>query len=475
MVLLPTDRLRMTRHRSAILIAAADYRLRQRLGELLLQHGYEVPETCTPARAPHAIRQRPDLLLAILEAPIEQPAQAFHAAAEIRRFNKRIPLVLIASRGSEEIAAAALRSGFCDYFNQAFSQDALLASLERSLGGPAHPPAVAESTLLPSLVGGERMIGESKSIQEIKSCIGKVAASDSNVLITGETGTGKELTAQLIHENSVRRGRPLVCVNCAAIPDSLLESELFGYERGAFTGAHASNEGMLARANGGTVFLDEIGDLTLYAQAKILRAIETKEVQRLGGRRSVQLNVRIIAGTNQKLDSMVSENKFREDLYYRLNVVRIHLQPLRQRRSDLRPLFDQCIRELNGRFGRRVKGLTESALNQLLEYDWPGNVRELRNLFEAIYVTLPREAARFIDIPESFRERLGNGNGARRVERERLLAALLATNWNKSKAAQQLHWSRMTLYRKLSKYNLDPTGSDATTPLRTSPGQSVRR
>lgn len=447
----------MDRHRPAILIGAADYRLRQHLRQLLLEQGYDVPETCAPARAPHALRQRPRTELVILEAPIEQPTQAMDAAAEIRHFDERIPLVLIASRGSEEMATAALRSGFCDYFNQAFSREALLASIQRLLGRSSRLEESGEPTPVPSLVGGERMIGHSKSIQEIKSCIGKVAASDSNVLITGETGTGKELTAQLIHENSARRDRPLVCVNCAAIPDSLLESELFGYERGAFTGAHAANEGKLALGNGGTVFLDEIGDLSLHAQAKILRAIETKEVHRLGGRRSVQLNIRVIAGTNQKLDSMVGENKFREDLYYRLNVVRIHLPPLRQRKTDLRLLFDHRIGELNGTFGRRVKGLTESAINQLVNYDWPGNVRELRNLFEAIFVTLPSEAGHVIDIPESFRDRLRNGDGAKRGEREQLLATLLATNWNKSKAAHQLHWSRMTLYRKINKYNLGPT------------------
>jgi DNA-binding NtrC family response regulator len=403
-----------------------------------------------------APRARPEIDLVMLVGATDV-RQVMDVGRRLRAGVPNTPLVLVTTHGSEELATAALRGGFCDYLNQSASDGDILASIQCQLPAPTEHTGVLVSTPTRAhLFDLDRMIGESKPIQEVKSLIASAAPTDSNVLITGETGTGKELTAELIHRNSRRREKPLVCINCAAIPDNLLESELFGYERGAFTGAYAPNLGKLGVANGGTVFFDEIGDMSPFAQAKILRAIEMKEVQRLGGRRNVPLDVRVIAGTNQNLDSMVEEHRFRSDLYFRLNVARIHLPPLRERKSDLRLLLEYAIRELNHRFGRRVRGLTESALDLLLDYDWPGNVRELRNLLEAMFLILPPDTTACVDIPSSVRGRLDQRAPSRRVqEKERLVAALLATNWNKSKAAEQLRWSRMTLYRKISKYQLN--------------------
>jgi two-component system response regulator HydG/two-component system response regulator AtoC len=298
------------------------------------------------------------------------------------------------------------------------------------------------------------MIGESPAIRSIKASIGKVAPTDSNVLITGETGTGKELVAELIHRNSPRRQKPFVCINCAAIPDTLFESELFGHERGAFTGAHALREGALKQADGGTAFFDEIGDMSAYAQAKVLRAIERKEVQRLGGRACLPLSVRVIAATNQNLERAVAEGKFRKDLYFRLNVARIHLPPLRERREDIPPLVDHYVREFNRRFGRDCEGFTREAFQSMLRYEWPGNIRELKNILEAVIINLAAHRIAYLDLPERLREHLRDAEGLAPSERDRLLSALLSTNWNKSKAAQQLHWSRMTLYRKMAKYEI---------------------
>lgn len=311
----------------------------------------------------------------------------------------------------------------------------------------SHPPTA-------SLRNGQRMLGESASMQAIKRYIARVACTDSNTLITGETGTGKELVAELIHENSARHHKPFLCINCAAIPDGLLESELFGYERGAFTGAHAVKEGQLQLAQGGTIFLDEIGDMSPYAQAKILRAIESRQVQRLGGKRSIPLDIRVIAATNQDLEALMAEGKFRKDLYFRLNVARIDLPPLRDRREDILLLCESYLREWNRRLGLAVEGFTQDALAFLLHYDWPGNVRELKNLLEATFINLTSRRIAFMDLPEPFRQRLRQTEGLSQSERERVLSALFSTQWNMSKAAQQLHWSRMTLYRKMTKYRI---------------------
>lgn len=322
---------------------------------------------------------------------------------------------------------------------------------------PSFPtPAAACGAPSSAPVGrGSQLIGDSPAMREIKAYIGKVAAADSPVLITGETGTGKELVAELIHRHSRRAAMPFVWINCAAIPDSLLESELFGYERGAFTGAQSRKAGQLELADGGTVFLDEIGDMSPYAQAKILRAIENKAVYRLGGRRSVPLDVRVIAATNQDLERLIAAEKFRKDLYFRLNVARIHLPPLRERRDDIGLLCAYYLREFNQRFRRQVQGLTEEAMVAIVGHDWPGNVRELKNLLEAAFVNAPHRWIALADLPAGFRRPASSAAGALpQDERERLLSALLSTNWNLSRAAQQLHWSRMTVYRKMTKYRI---------------------
>ena len=258
----------------------------------------------------------------------------------------------------------------------------------------------------------------------------------------------------MVHRASPRRGKPLIPVNCAAIPETLVESELFGHERGAFTGAHASRQGKFQMAEGGTVFLDEIGDMDLGSQAKLLRAIESKEVYSLGSRTGMRINVRIVAATNQDPEQLVRENRFRKDLYFRLNVARVHLSPLRDRKEDIRLLVEHSIGELNRRFGYSVNGCTREAWDLLHRYDWPGNVRELKNLMEATFIGLSSAMISPADFPEAFHRHLEAADAADTGERERLVTTLFATNWNKSKAAKALQWSRMTLYRKIAKYHL---------------------
>jgi two-component system response regulator HydG/two-component system response regulator AtoC len=288
----------------------------------------------------------------------------------------------------------------------------------------------------------------------VREAAERAAVTDCNVLITGETGTGKELIAELIHRESARADRPFVCINCAALPEGLIESELFGYERGAFTGANASASGTLESAAGGTVFFDEIGDMSAFAQAKVLRAIESRQIFRLGGRKKISLDFRLVSATHQDLKSLVDQGKFRHDLYYRLSVACIRLPALRERQSDIETLIQHFVNDFNVRFGRNVRGFARNVVNCLCAYEWPGNVRELRNLVEGTFVNSSADLFTEQDLPAHFRILWPALAQTEDTERDRLLDALTATRWNKSLAAERLQWSRMTLYRKMAKYEL---------------------
>jgi transcriptional regulator with PAS, ATPase and Fis domain len=296
------------------------------------------------------------------------------------------------------------------------------------------------------------MLGSSAAMNGVRGLIARIAGTECNVLITGETGTGKELAAELIHANSSRSSGPFICVNCAALPETLVESELFGYEKGAFTGACNAHRGHLELAHSGVLFLDEIGELSLQAQAKILRAIEGKEVQRLGRRGGLRVDVRIVCATNRNLEDAVASGLFRSDLFFRLNVARLDLPPLRERKEDLRELAANYLRDLNARMGLRVENFSEGSWGRLLAYAWPGNVREFKNVIETCLVCLPFPRMRIAELPEECCR--ASAESAPVTESQRVLAALLSHNWNKSKAAQELRWSRMTLYRKMVKYQL---------------------
>src|SRR5436190_9267023 len=299
------------------------------------------------------------------------------------------------------------------------------------------------------------LVGDSPAIAAIRSYLPKVANSQATVLVTGATGTGKEVIARAVHGLGPRRHHPFVAINCAAIPDSLVEAELFGHERGAFTNAVNANKGHLVQADGGTLFLDEIDAMSPYAQAKLLRVIETREVLSVGSSRPVRVDIRIVAATNQILERLVDSNQFRSDLFYRLNVARIHLPPLRDRKEDIPLIIASVLRELNARDNRAVSLPDSELLHCLLEHDWPGNVRELRNLIEAIFIDPPTGPIRLDDLPPAFRNLFVSYRASGQTERELLIGALQQTNWNMAQAAKHLKCSRMTLYRKLTRYNID--------------------
>jgi len=434
-----------------ILLAEPEEALRQRLHSFLLNHGFAVQTSSDMDGLLLILRQQQNLDLLIVSTGLGVGDAGLDVVQLLRQLNRKLPIILLVVNSCEDLAIAALKAGVADYFKLPFSFLTLLASVQHCLA--AEVPS--EREMLPSKnENGHEMIGGSPSMQEIRTYLHKVAASESNTLITGETGTGKELVASLIHRYSRRRHHPFICINCAAIPDSLLESELFGYERGAFTGAYSLKEGKLKLADGGTLFFDEIGDMSPYAQAKILRAIESKTVERLGGTKSVPLNIRVIAATNRNLDQLVAEEKFREDLYFRLNVASIHLPPLRERKEDLPMLCQYYVETMNRQFGQRIEGVTDETLASLLRHDWPGNVRELKNVIEAAFVNQPARRITLADLPQQFRARLSAAIGLPQDERDQLLDALLTTNWNKSKVAQIMKWSRMTVYRKMTKYHL---------------------
>jgi DNA-binding NtrC family response regulator len=410
----------------------------------LAQVGYRILERPPGTDEVDAVREtHPDLLIVGLGTIGSLDGLAI--AVRLRQTGVRIPILAVTTNGSEAESAAALRTGVNDYFQLPSSAEQFMAALAARL-----PREHQEDSAW-------RLLGRSRSIRELRDYLPQVAASECNVLITGETGTGKELVAEAIHAGSRRCHARMLAVNCAAIPDSLLESEFFGYERGAFTGAHTGQRGKFEEAAGGTVFLDEIGEMSLHGQAKLLRVLESGEIQRLGSRRNASFDARIIAATNMDLEQLAEDGRFRLDLYFRLNVVRLQIPPLRERKEDIPLLVGHFIRELNQKLGLNVEGLTPDALALLLGHEWRGNVRELRNLVEAIFVTRPGLHIGPADFPGHFRntlerERLrGEGNS----DRDRLLAVLEATNWNKTETARRLKWSRMTVYRKMHRLHLN--------------------
>jgi DNA-binding NtrC family response regulator len=418
--------------------------------DALVRLGYEV--TDSPAPAIHVTeRSHCNVSLIVLESSQKR----VNDIRQIRSRNKSIPIIMLGTGVREEVPIEAFRAGVNDYFPHPVSfsevEDRLKVLCSTHMDSRGQGSNAEQNAEM-------QFIGQSAQMLKIKNYICKVALTDSTVLITGETGTGKEMAAEMIYQHSRRCDKPFICVNCAAIPDSLLESELFGHERGAFTGASGLQKGKFELAQGGTIFLDEIGDMCPSAQAKILRVLENKQLQRLGGTRPMALDVRVVAATNQLVELLASEGKFRRDLYYRLNVARVHLPPLRERKEDIQDLLLYYIDMLSRQFGRRVDGMTEEVLECLLRYQWPGNVRELKNILEGMFVDLSSSRITMRELPEYIRGGINDNKNARSGERERLLLALFTTKWNKTRAAEQLNWSRMTLYRKMAKYSIGAPG-----------------
>ena len=431
--------------KSVVLAIYRDDRLLEGVASQLTARNIACIHSSPGAPAVGAIaHHRPNLV--VVDSGAEADDRVLAGITCIRHQSATVPIILVARNSSESLAIGALKAGVDDYFKTPLSLEQLIDKIEDKL-------CVHEDN--PSGGGAfTRIVGSSRVMNDLKTLLGRVAMVDSTVLITGETGTGKELAANLIHENSARARKPMIGINSAALPDSLVESELFGYERGAFTGAVATTRGRFEMAHGGTIFLDEIGDMTPFTQAKILRVIEDKQVAHLGGATPIPLDFRLIAATNRDPETLIQEGAFRNDLFYRINVARVHMPSLREHREDIPTLVNHGIRRLNRQFNRRVKGLKEDVINLLMRYDWPGNVRELMNVLEGAYINLPAKQIDYADLPAHFKKKLSDAKHLPSDERRRILSALLETNWNKSTAAAKLKWSRMTLYRKMAKHRI---------------------
>jgi DNA-binding NtrC family response regulator len=366
------------------------------------------------------------------------------ALPALRRRFDATPIIVIAEAGSEAMAVDAFRAGADDYVAAPVTTDVLAESLARVR--PKQPGR-----------GGAALLGESEAMAGLRTVIRRIGATPCNVLIEGETGTGKDVVARLLHAASPRAAQPFVTINCSAVPDTLFESELFGYERGAFTGAHAASAGRLQAGHGGTIFLDEVGELGMTLQPKLLRAIDQREVQRLGSRRHETIDVRWVAATNRDLQQSVRTGLFRADLFYRLNVYSLVIPPLRERPEDVLVLARAFLAEIGPSYALGHAAFTDDALMRLVAYDWPGNVRQLRNVVESSLLNTETDAIGPAALPAAVRGADVTMPAPAAVERVRVVEALRAAGGNKSEAAQRLHWSRMTLYRKLARHRIDVT------------------
>jgi DNA-binding NtrC family response regulator len=377
-----------------------------------------------------------------------------------------IPVIVLTAFGSLDTAVSAIRAGAYDFVEKPVDLDLLVIVLERALKHRAlqEQIRILKQGGAQDIAGGQ-LIGESPPMQELKQQIARIAGTDASVLIVGESGTGKELVAHVLHQRSPRQQKPFVALNCAALPDTLLESELFGYRRGAFTDAKTDRKGLLQEAEGGTIFLDEIGEMSTVLQPKLLRALEERRLRPVGGSTEIEFDVRIIAATNRDLEEDVASGRFRSDLYYRLNVIQLQVPPLRTRGTDMLLLAQHFLAQFTERFGKQMSSLSDGAARRLLDYSWPGNVRELRNAMERAVALAQYDRVVVEDLPEKIQAQkaaniLQTGDDPAdllplaEVERRYILHVLKVVGGNRSIAARILGCDRKTLYRKLRSYGV---------------------
>ena len=452
--------------RASILVVDDDVGVRESF-EAVLAKDYDLSFATQGVEALRILSTK-DVNLVLLD--VRMPGMdGIEVLRRIREANEHTDVIVVTAVKSLKTAVEAIKLGAFDYITKPFDIHEILALIKRVV---EKQELVKEVLYLRDEVARdhrfENLVGRNAWMQEIYALITRIADNNATVLLNGESGTGKEVLARAIHQQSNRNHRPFVAVNCAAIPSELLESELFGHEKGAFTGAIATKVGKFELANGGTLFLDEVGSMRFDLQAKILRGLQEREIERVGGTRIIKIDVRVIAATNRDLKKGVEEGTFREDLYYRLNVVPITLPPLRQRRDDVPLLVEHFIAKYNREFNRRVKGFSAGATAALYQYDWPGNVRELENVIERAVALAQSETISLRELPldifilgrDMIEDIQKGGLGLREArsqfERHYILTILEKVHWNQTEAARILGLHRNTLLWKLQRLNIEP-------------------
>ena len=465
---------------SRILVVDDESTQRSTLFRFLDRKGYSVVTASSGAEAKLVMQGDQVLDLALVDLNLPD-CDGIEFMSEIKSQHPNCEVVILTGNGSIETAVRATQKGAFHFVTKPFVLDEIASLIDRAL---SHKKLQQENKHLREELGQkykfEKIIGQSDTIQTLLNLVGRVADSESTILVSGESGTGKELIARAIHYNSPRRDNPFVAINCGAIPSELLESELFGHVKGAFTGAIANRVGRFELADGGTIFLDEIGDLEPALQVKLLRVLQERSFEPVGGTKSIQVNVRVIAATNKDLEAQVNAQKFREDLYYRLNVIPVNVPALRERKSDIPLLMSHFIESFNRGRTKKLTGITNEAMEFLCNYQWPGNIRELENLVERLTILKGSGQIELADLPTKYRPAMASSTNSAmtlattmdlpeqgldfnaavdQFENSLILRALEKTGWNRNQAAHLLKLNRTTLVEKMKKKGLkSPAG-----------------
>lgn len=445
----------------------------ENLSEYLTSKGYDITTASDGTQGISKIASESyDVILTDLKMP---NADGFEVLQYVKENSPETICIILTGYGTIKNAVEAIKKGAFDYLTKPVQLDEIIITLKRAMEfRHLKKENVNLRSQLKRKYQFKNIIGESLAMQGVFKTVEKIADTDSTVLILGESGTGKELIARALHYNSYRREGPFVPVNCAAIPDELLESELFGHEKGAFTHAIRTRIGRFELANGGTLFLDEIGDMDPNLQSKLLRVLQERQFERIGGIKPIVTDIRIIAATHQDLREAVLKRRFRQDLYYRLNVIPIEIPPIRERKSDIPLLIHHFINHFSKSKKKLITGITNEAVKRLMEYDWPGNVREIENMIERLVILANSEVIALQDLPERVLTRSGQESSGiqdipdggvslevalNEFERQMILQALQKSGWVKNKAAQLLHMNRTTLIEKIKRQNIQRTSS----------------
>jgi len=466
---------------NSILIIDDDDQLRNSFKKLLSEEGYKVDGAASGEAGLNIVKKEvPDIVILDMRLPGMNGLETFRA---IRKIEPKLPVIIMTAFGTTETAIEATKLGAFDYILKPFDIPDMLSLVKQAISASRFMRSPVEMDTFPDKASKDAIVGRSIRMQDVYKAIGRVSQTDATVLIRGESGTGKELVVRAIYQHSLRADKPFLVINCVAIPETLLESELFGYEKGAFTGAAHRRVGKIEQAHGGTVFLDEIGDMPLNLQAKILRLLQEKSIERLGGSENISADVRIIAATNRDLESAILEGRFREDLYYRLKVVTICLPPLRERESDIPVLTDYLLSKFSDENGIKNPGITEEAKAIFLKHSWPGNVRELANTIQKALIFNRGAPISSDDIAKAIKEKTHESDSNSESGDQALLQwvrkelttrtdenlfdscmdsiasiliseALNICGGNRSKAAKLLGLSRPTLHSKIEKFRL---------------------